>query len=57
MNAAQIAAALGDASREGRNWRCRCPLHGGCSLLLRDGDNGGVTVANNRTWQHSRARA
>ena len=37
MNAAAIAAALGDAHREGRNWRCRCLLHGGVSLYLRDG--------------------
>jgi hypothetical protein len=37
MTAAEIAAALGDARREGRNWRCRCPLHGGYSLTLRDG--------------------
>jgi hypothetical protein len=40
MNAAEIAAALGDARREGRSWRCRCPLHGGRSLVLRDGDAG-----------------
>src|SRR5215207_4900798 len=33
-----IAVALGKARREGRGWRCRCPLHGGCSLVLRDGD-------------------
>jgi hypothetical protein len=38
MTAANIAAALGDARREGRAWRCRCPLHGGRSLVLRDGD-------------------
>ena len=37
-----IAAALGDPRREGRAWRCRCPLHGGHSLVLRDGDNGRV---------------
>jgi hypothetical protein len=42
MSAAMIAAALGDARREGRNWRCRCPLHGGHSLTLRDGDAGRV---------------
>jgi putative DNA primase/helicase len=42
MNAAEIAAALGDARREGRTWRCRCPLHGGRSLVLRDGDAGWV---------------
>src|SRR5262245_55768091 len=40
MNAADIAHALGDARREGRGWRCRCPLHQGRSLTLRDGDGG-----------------
>jgi putative DNA primase/helicase len=35
MSAAEIAAALG-GRREGREWRCRCPLHGGRSLLIRD---------------------
>jgi putative DNA primase/helicase len=44
MNAAQVAAALGDARREGRDWRCRCPLHGGRSLVIGDGDNGCVMV-------------
>ncbi len=44
MNADAIAAALGDARREGRAWRCRCPLHGGCSLVLRDSDNDRVLV-------------
>jgi putative DNA primase/helicase len=42
MTAAEIAAALGDARREGRAWRCRCPLHGGRSLVLREGDTGSV---------------
>jgi putative DNA primase/helicase len=42
MNAADIAAALGDPRREGRAWRCRCPLHGGHSLIVRDGDQGRV---------------
>jgi putative DNA primase/helicase len=42
MSAAAIAAALGDARREGRGWRCRCPLHGGRSLVIRDGDCGRV---------------
>jgi hypothetical protein len=37
MTAANIAAALGAARCEGRNWRCRCPLHGGRSLTLQDG--------------------
>src|SRR5262245_54034219 len=44
MNAADIAVALGDARREGRDWRCRCPLHQGRSLTLRDGDGGSVLV-------------
>jgi putative DNA primase/helicase len=42
--AGQIAAALSDARREGRGWRCRCPLHGGRSLTLRDGSGGTVLV-------------
>jgi len=42
MNAAAIADALGDARREGRAWRCRCPLHGGRSLVVRDGAAGVV---------------
>jgi putative DNA primase/helicase len=37
---AQIAATLGQARREGRGWRCLCPLHGGHSLVLRDGHQG-----------------
>jgi hypothetical protein len=36
--AQQIAKALGGAAREGHGWRCRCPLHGGRSLVVRDGD-------------------
>jgi len=40
MTAAEIAAALGDARHEGRNWRCICPVHGGGSLTLRDGRDG-----------------
>jgi hypothetical protein len=44
VNAAAIAQALGDARREGRFWRCRCPLHNGRSLMLRDG-NGGRLLA------------
>jgi putative DNA primase/helicase len=44
MNAALIAAALGNARREGLVWRCRCPLHGGRSLVIRDGDDGRVLV-------------
>jgi hypothetical protein len=37
MRAADIAAALGGAHREGRDWRCICPIHCGGSLTLRDG--------------------
>jgi len=40
MTAAEIAAALGNARREGGNWRCICPVHGGRSLALRDGRPG-----------------
>jgi phage/plasmid primase-like uncharacterized protein len=39
VRAAEIAAALG-GKREGRQWRCPCPAHGGHSLLLADGRNG-----------------
>jgi Toprim domain-containing protein len=38
-NASDIAQALDKACREGRNWRCVCPLHGGHSLVLGDGNN------------------
>jgi putative DNA primase/helicase len=44
ITAADIAHPLGDARREGREWRCRCPLHGGRSLTLRDGEGGCVLV-------------
>lgn len=37
MSAAEIAAVPGGARQGGRAWRCRCPLHGGRSLLLHDG--------------------
>ena len=36
MNAAAIAAALGDARGDSRAWRCRCPLHGRRSLLSKN---------------------
>jgi putative DNA primase/helicase len=44
MKAAYIASALGEARREGRAWRCLCPLHGGHSLVIRNGDRGRVLV-------------
>jgi len=40
MNAAGVARALGGARREGRDWRCRCPVHSGRSLTLADGRYG-----------------
>jgi putative DNA primase/helicase len=45
MKAGDVAARLGGARREGRQWRCCCPLHGGRSLLLRDGRGGRLLVA------------
>jgi putative DNA primase/helicase len=47
MTAAAIATALGGAHREGRDWRCPCPLHGGWSLTLPDGREGRLFV---RCW-------
>ena len=44
VSAAEIAAALGDARREGHSWRCRCPVHGGRSLCVRDGEGNRVLV-------------
>src|SRR5205823_5168752 len=45
--ARNIAAALGEAGREGRGWRCRCPIHGGQSLVVADGRDGRILV---RCW-------
>jgi putative DNA primase/helicase len=47
VTAPVTAAALGSARREGRDWRCRCPLHGGHSLVLADGRDGRLLV---RCW-------
>ena len=44
MNAVGVAALLGRASRAGSYWRCRCPVHGGRSLTLRDGEGGRLLV-------------
>lgn len=44
MSAKEIAAALGNATREGHDWRCRCPVHDGVSLTLRDGKEGQLVV-------------
>ena len=46
MGAIEIAAALG-GRREGREWRCPCPLHGGRSFAIRDGEGGRLLV---RCW-------
>ena len=51
MNAAAIAAALGDARREGCAWRCPCPLHGGRSLLLRDGAGCVLVTCEDGCWR------
>ncbi len=40
MNAAEIAEQLGEARREGKGWRCRCPVHGGAAFHVADGDRG-----------------
>ena len=45
MSAARaIALRLGQARREGRGWRTRCPAHGGFSLNLADGCDGRLLV-------------
>jgi putative DNA primase/helicase len=43
MSAADIALTL-DGRREGRAWRCRCPVHGGRSLVVSDGHEGRLLV-------------
>jgi len=43
MTAALVAAAL-DGKREGRGWRCRCPVHRGRSLIVADGKEGRLLV-------------
>jgi putative DNA primase/helicase len=47
VRAAEIAARLGGARREGRGWRCRCPIHDGVSLVITDGRDGRILV---RCW-------
>jgi hypothetical protein len=44
VSTALVAAALGQARREGRSWRCACPLHGGTSLSLADGRSGQLLI-------------
>jgi putative DNA primase/helicase len=44
--AERIATVLG-GRRESRGWRCRCPVHGGHSLVVTDGREGRLLV---RCW-------
>jgi len=44
MSARIVAAALGKAHREGRNWRVSCPVHGGKSLALADAHDGKLLI-------------
>lgn len=39
ITAAELAASL-DGHREGRAWRCRCPVHDGGSLIIKDAGGG-----------------
>src|SRR5215472_7429205 len=43
VTAEEIAAALG-GKRQGRQWRCPCPIHGGRSLVVTDGHCGKVLL-------------
>ncbi len=52
MTAPEIAAALG-GRREGRGWRCQCPVHGGRSLVISDGREGQLLV---KCWAGCAAR-
>ena len=45
--ARDVAAVLGATRREGRGWRCRCPIHGGRSLVVTDGRDAPLLV---RCW-------
>jgi putative DNA primase/helicase len=45
--AEKVAAVLGGARRKGAGWRCRCPIHGGHSLVVTDGRDGRLLV---RCW-------
>jgi putative DNA primase/helicase len=39
VRAIDIAKAL-NGRKDGKQWRCACPIHGGDSLMVRDGKNG-----------------
>jgi putative DNA primase/helicase len=40
VTAAEIAAKLGDARLDGKDWRCRCPVCGKSALNIKDNPNG-----------------
>jgi putative DNA primase/helicase len=44
VSAESIARALGEARREGLDWRCPCPVHGGRSLALKDTLDGRLLI-------------
>ena len=54
MNAAAIAARLGNHRQEGAYWRCRCPVHGGTSLTLGNSPKGRLFI---RCWYGCRRSA
>jgi hypothetical protein len=54
MNAASIAARLGNDRQEGAYWRCRCPVHGGTSLTLGNGPKGRLFI---KCWYGCRRNA
>ena len=54
MNAAAIAARLGNDRQEGNYWRCRCPVHRGTSLTLGNGLKGRLFI---KCWYGCQRRA
>ncbi len=44
LSAREISRVLGNVTKEGRGWRCRCPVHDGVSLNVADGDGGRLLV-------------
>jgi hypothetical protein len=40
LEAEHVAYVLGDPQREGNSWLCRCPVHGGRSLILSNARDG-----------------
>jgi putative DNA primase/helicase len=54
MIAATLAARLGNDRQEGAFVRCRCPIHGGVSLVLGDGPKGRLFI---KCWYGCRRNA